>query len=80
MKTLKEFKLTLGWADRGLEVVRSKHNVPAFYGGRMVYFGRADGKPLQGTIKGAKQGYLVVQLDGETKITCFYPTSHIQYL
>ena len=80
MKTLEEFKRTLGWAERGLEEVRSKHKVPAFYGGRVIYSGHGDGKPRQGRILGARQGYLVVQLDGETLPKSFYPTSHIQYL
>ena len=58
--------------------LRKTRNVPAFRGGRIRYSG---GKiDRLGTIMSEKNGYLMIQLDGDKHPKPFHPTWKIEYL
>lgn len=64
----------------GLEQIRQSRGVPAKRGMRIRYTGQSDGTERLGTIKSAKNGYLMIQLDGDKFAKPFHPTWKIEYL
>lgn len=61
-----------------LAYLRKTRNVPAFRGGRIQYSGGNVAR--LGTIKSEKNGYLMIQLDGDKYPKPFHPTWKIEYL
>lgn len=57
-----------------IEYIRNFYNVPAKIGTRVKYEGKL------GTIKGTKNAYLKILLDGEKKTKCYHPTYNIEYI
>lgn len=61
-----------------MDWIRRSYNVPARIGGRVIYAG---GKERQyGTILGAKNGRLLIRLDGAAKTGFYHPTWNLEYL
>lgn len=58
--------------------IRKYYKVPAKRGGRVRYTGRD--KPILGTIRAARHGYLRIQLDGEAYAGIFHPTWELEYI
>jgi hypothetical protein len=56
-----------------MDYIRTYYHVPAEVGTRVI----ADGAP--GTICGAKDQYLLIQLDGHAEPDIWHPTWHIIY-
>lgn len=63
--------MTMAW-------VRKSYGVPAKRGGRVEYTG--DRKVELGTIRSARHGRLVIQLDGVRHTMPFHPTWRLRYL
>lgn len=61
-----------------LEYIRKAYNVPARRGGRIEYTG--GGKPVLGTICGARGALLSIRLDTTKHPMPFHPTWEIRYL
>lgn len=61
-----------------LEYVRRRYGVPAKRGGRVEYTGCGDVE--RGTIRSAKDGHLMIQLDGVKHTMPFHPTWELRYL
>lgn len=59
--------------------IRKYRRVPAKRGGRIIYTGGKDGKPVLGTIRSARGGYLRIELD-TGGIKSFHPTWELIYL
>lgn len=64
----------------GMTQIRQTRGVPAKRGGRVKYTGHLDGRPREGTIKSAKDGYLYIILDGEKFARPYHPTWKLEYL
>lgn len=60
--------------------VRKTYNVPAQRGMRVRYTGEGSDKPELGTIRSAKGGHLMIQLDGVKHTMPFHPTWELEYL
>lgn len=63
----------------GMAQIREPRQVPAKRGGRVRYTGGQDG-PRLGTIKSARNGYLMILLDGDKFARTFHPTWKLEYL
>ena len=63
--------MTMAW-------VRKSYRVPAKRGGRGEYSG--EGRPEFGTIRSARGGRLMIQLDGIPHSMPFHPTWSMRYL
>ncbi|WP_306358732.1 MULTISPECIES: hypothetical protein [unclassified Nocardia] len=61
-----------------LDYIRAAYGVPADLYRRVRYAG--DGQPLEGTILGADQASLSVQLDGRRERVKMHPTWEVEYL
>lgn len=61
-----------------LEYINNTYGVQARVGGRIRYTGGK--KPVEGTITGARNQYVRVLLDGQSKSKNFHPTWEIEYL
>lgn len=61
-----------------LDYIRKTYRVPAKFGGRVVYTGTPE--QAQGTIVGAKQQYVLVQMDGTDQAAPYHPTWELMYL
>lgn len=57
-----------------MNYIRLYYGVPAKRGAQVKYNGRI------GTIKGSKNGRLLIRLDGEKNIMQYHPTWNIEYL
>lgn len=60
------------------DYIRRAYNVPAKRGARVRYTGC--GQNVEGTIKSAKNGHLMIILDGTKHTRPFHPTWEIEYL
>ena len=58
--------------------IRKSRGVPCRRGGRVIYTGGET--PVEGTIRSARHGYLMIQLDGQRWPKPFHPTWELQYL
>lgn len=58
--------------------IRKTYGVPAKRFGRVEYTGAA--KPQQGTITGAREGYLRIRMDGDNFSQPYHPTWQLRYL
>lgn len=63
----------------GMAQIRESRQVPAKRGGRVRCTGGIEG-PRLGTIKSARNGYLMIQLDGDKFARAFHPTWNLEYL
>ncbi|MFC5421967.1 hypothetical protein ACFPOB_20605 [Bosea eneae] len=63
--------MTMAW-------VRRNYRVPAKRGGRVEYTGA--GRPEFGTIRSARGGRLMIQIDGSGPTMPFHPTWCLHYL
>ncbi|MFD4457675.1 hypothetical protein [Nocardia sp. NPDC058480] len=61
-----------------MKYVRDYYAVPAKRGGRVRYTG--DKEPQLGTITSARQGGLLIRLDGDKRSLPFHPTWELEYL
>ena len=57
-----------------LDYIRSYYNVPARLGTRVI----ADGN--RGEIRGARDQYLSLLIEGDARLTIWHPTWHMVYL
>lgn len=57
-----------------MQYIIDYYGVPAKIGKHVEYNGK------RGVIKGARNAYLLIQLEGEKKIGCYHPTEGINYL
>lgn len=62
-----------------LDWIRRNYLVPARRGARVAYDGTM-GKPRHGTVVGARQQYLKILIDGDTKPGLYHPTWMIRFL
>ncbi len=60
-----------------IEQIRKTRGVAAKRGGRVTYTGGE--KPVGGTIKSARGGYLMILLDGDKHPKTFHPTWELKY-
>lgn len=60
------------------DYIRRTYGVPAKRGGRVEYTGHY--APQGGTIRSARNGYVMIQLDGRKFPTPFHPTWKLRYL
>lgn len=60
-----------------LDWIRASYGVPAKRGGRIEYTGSH--QPRMGTITGARDGHLLIRLDGNPRSTPFHPTWELRY-
>ena len=60
--------------DVCMDYIKTRYSVPAKEGGRVKFQGK------EGTIVGAREAYLRIQLDGETHIGTYHPTWEMEYL
>ena len=63
-----------------IDCIRKLRQVPAKIRGRVRYMGSADGVPREGTIVGARGGYLQIRLDGDKWAGTYHPTWKLEYL
>ena len=67
----------------GMKQIRRMWGVPAKRGGRVRYTGggfHGIHGPRMGTIRSVKNGYLMIQLDGDAWTKPFHPTWALEYL
>ena len=62
----------------GMEQIRHSRGVPAKRGGRIRYTGGR--VPEMGTIVSARNGYLMIRIDGEKLPGTYHPTWELEYL
>lgn len=60
-----------------MDWIRKTYGVPAKRGGRVEYTGQ--GKAVQGTITGARNGHLLIRLDGQKHSRPYHPTWELRY-
>jgi hypothetical protein len=64
-------------SDASLEYIRNYYRRPANKGQRITYTGA--GKRESGVIVGARNAYLLVEMDGERGSVLFHPTWELEY-
>lgn len=62
----------------GMEWIRKAYGRPAKRGGRVRYLSATG--PVLGTIRSARYGRLMIQLDGDKASVPFHPTWNLEYL
>ena len=62
-----------------MEQIRKSRGVPAKRGGRVLYKGKVNNW-REGTIVGARGGYLQIRLDGDKHAGSYHPTWMLEYL
>ena len=63
-----------------MEQIRRQYGVPAKRGGRVKFTGNMGPHPMYGTIKGSRDGHLLVLMDGEWRTRRLHPTWEVEYL
>jgi len=63
-----------------LQYIRDYYEVPAKLGGRVIYNVPASSEEFNGTIVGAQNAHVLVQLDGETDARPYHPTWNLIYV
>ncbi|WP_273794608.1 hypothetical protein [Brucella intermedia] len=61
-----------------IEYIKSYYRVPARVGGRVEYTGEKAAR--YGTITGAQNAYLTINLDGDDHDAAYHPTWELRYL